>query len=141
MKSDLGKPAPPLPVLQPGNLIDELSQLSHNLLTAADTLEKDFESMSWAIERVATKRKPSSAKGAVKDCHILGHALRLSSLLANAGHRDLRVLISSNRADFADPSASVFHPEIATDAAAAGLRYAGSLEAALAQLQMIRNVP
>lgn len=34
--ADLGQPAPPPPVLPPGTLIDELEQLSRDLLTAAD---------------------------------------------------------------------------------------------------------
>lgn len=137
----LGDPAPPLPVIPPVNLIGKLEQLSHDLLATADTLEKDYDGMSWAIERVAAKRKPSSAKGAVKDCHILGHALRLSSLLTASGYRNSRVLVSSNRADFADPNADVFHPDIATEATAAELRYAGSLVAALAQLRAIGEIP
>jgi hypothetical protein len=57
----------------------------------------------------------------VKDCHILGHALRLSTLLAAAGYPNLRLLVSSNRSDFAAPNATVFHPDIVPDAAAAGL--------------------
>ncbi|HVA50937.1 MAG TPA: hypothetical protein VNH11_31635 [Pirellulales bacterium] len=139
--ADLGKPAPPLPVVPPGDLINELEQLSRELLTAADTLEKDYDGMSWAIERVAAKQKPSSAKGTVKDCHILGHALRLSSLLAAAGYPNSRVLLSSNRSDFAGPNADAFHPEIAPDAAVAGLRYAASLEAAVAGLRAIGEIP
>ena len=139
--ADLGKPAPPLPVVPPGNLIDELEQLSHDLLQAADTLEKDFDGMSWAIERVAAKRKPSSAKGTVKDCHVLGHALRLSSMLAAAGYPGSRVLVSSNRSDFADPNAAGFHPDIDPDAAAAGLRYAARLQVAIAELRAMGEIP
>lgn len=139
--ADLGQPAPPLPVVPPGNLIDEREQLSHDLLTAADTLERDYDGMSWAIDCVATKRKPSSARGTVKDCHILGHALRLSSLLAGAGFPNSRLLVSSNRADFADPNAKVFHPNVIQHAAAAGLRYAVSLEVAIAELRAVGEVP
>jgi hypothetical protein len=127
---DLGKPAPPLPILPPGNLIDELEQVSRDLLNSAVTLDRDYAGMSWAIGRVVAKQKPSSAKGAVKDCHILGHALQLSTLLGT-GYPRSRVLVSSNRSDFAAPIATLFHPDIAPDAAAAGLRYAASLEAPL----------
>jgi hypothetical protein len=139
--ADLGKPAPPLPIVAPGNLIDELEQLSHDLLMAADTLDRDYDGMYWAIDRVAAKRKPSSGKGMVKDGHILGHALRLSSMLAASGYPNSRVLVSLNRSDFADPNAAVFHPEIAPDAAAAGLRYAASLEVAIANLRAIGEIP
>jgi hypothetical protein len=139
--ADLGKPAPPLPVVSPGNLIDELEQLSRALLTAADTLDRDYDGMSWALDRVAAKQKPSSAKGMVKDCHILGHALRLSSMLAAAKYASSRVLVSSNRSDFAEPNATVFHPEIASDAAAAGLRYSASTEVALAGLRALGEIP
>ena len=139
--ADLGQPAPPLPVLPPGTLIDELEQLSHDLLMAADTLDRDYAGMSWAIDRVAAKQKPSSAKGTVKDCHILGHALRLSTLLAAAGYPNSRLLVSSNRSDFAAPNATVFHPDIFHDAAAAGLRYAISLEAAVADLRAAGEIP
>jgi hypothetical protein len=139
--ADLGQPAPPLPVLPPGTLIDELEQLSHDLLVAADTLDRDYAGMSWAMDRVASKQKPSSAKGTVKDCHILGHALRLSTLLAAAGYPNSRRLVSSNRSDFAAPNATVFHPDIVPDAAAAGLRYAISLEAAVADLQAAGEIP
>ena len=98
--ADLGQPAPPLPVLPPGTLIDDLEQLSRDLLMASTVLDRDHDGMSWAIDQVAAKRKPSSAKGPVKDCHILGHALRLSTLLG-AGYPKSRILVSSNRSDFA----------------------------------------
>jgi hypothetical protein len=139
--AELGQPAPPLPVLPPGTLIDELEQLSRELLMAADTLDRDHAGMSWAIDRVAAKQKPSSAKGMVKDGHILGHALQLSTLLATAGYPHSRVLVSSNRSDFAAPYATVFHPDIVPDAAAAGLRYAISLEAAVADLRAAGEIP
>ena len=139
--ADLGQPAPPLPALPPGALIDELEQLSRNLMTAADLLDRDYDGMSWAIDRVAAKQKPSSAKGTVKDCHILGHALRLSILLAAVGYPNSRVLVSANRADFAAPSATGFHVDILPHAAAAGLRYAVSLEAALADLRAGGEIP
>ncbi len=84
--ADLGQPVPPLPVLAPSALIDELESLSHDLLTAADVLDRGHAGMSWAIDRVAAKQKPSSTKGTVKDCHILGHALQLSSQLAAASY-------------------------------------------------------
>jgi hypothetical protein len=61
-----GRSAPPLPVLPPGTLIDELEQLSRDLLMAADTLDRDHAGMSWAIDRVAAKQKPSSAKGTTR---------------------------------------------------------------------------
>ena len=80
-------------------------------------------------------------KGTVKDCHILGHALRLSTLLAAAGYPNSRVLVSSNRSDFAAPNATVFHPDIALHAAPAGLRYAVSLEAAIADLRAAGEIP
>ncbi len=139
--ADLGQPAPPLPAVPPGALIDKLEQLSRDLLIAADTLDRDHAGMSWAIDRVAAKQKPSSAKGPVKDCHILGHALRLSTLLAAAGHPKWRMLVSSNRSDFAAPNATVFHPDIVPDAAAAELRYAISLEAAVADLRAAGEIP
>lgn len=139
--ADLGQPAPALPVLPPGTLIDELEQLSRDLLTAADELDRDLTAMSWAIDQVANKRKPSSAKGPVKDCHILGHALRLSHLLAGAHYPNWRVLVSSNRSDFAAPNATVFHPDIASYAVPVGLRYAVSLEAAVADLRAAGEIP
>ena len=139
--SDLAQPAPPLPVLAPGNLIDDLEQLSRDLLTASDELERDHDGMSWAIDRVAAKEKPSSTKGTVKDCNILGHALRLSTLLLVAGYPRSRVLVSSNRTDFAAPNATVFHQDIVPHAAAAGLQYAVSLEAAIANLRAAGEIP
>src|SRR5262249_22570100 len=111
--ADFGQPAPPLPVVSPGTLINELEQLSRDLLMAADTLDRDHFGMSWAIDRVAARQKPSAAKGTVKDGHILGHALRLSALLGAAGYPRSRVLVSSNRSDFAAPIAPLFHPDIA----------------------------
>jgi len=51
------------------------------------------------------------------------------------------VLVSSNRSDFAAPNATVFHPDIFHDAAAAGLRYAISLEAAVADLRAAGEIP
>jgi hypothetical protein len=139
--ADLGQPAPPLPVFAPGSLISELEQLSRDLLMAADTLDRDHAGMSWAIDRVAARQKPSSAKGTVKDSHILGHALRLSTLLAAAGYPNSRVLVSSNRSDFAAPNATVFHPDIIPDAAPAGLRYALALNAAVADLRAAGEIP
>jgi len=137
---DFGQPAPPLPVLPPGTLIDDLEQLSRDLLTAATVLDRDHDGMSWAIDQVAAKLKPSSAKGPVKDCHILGHALRLSTLLG-AGYPKSRILVSSNRSDFAAPNATVFHQDIAHEAAVAGLEYAVSLEAAVAALRATGEIP
>jgi hypothetical protein len=95
--ADLGQPTPPLPVLPLGTLIDELERLSHDLLMAADTLDRDHAGMSWAIDRVAAKQKSSAEKGTVKD----GQILRLSTLLATAEYPHSRVLFSSNRSDFA----------------------------------------
>lgn len=138
--SDLGQPAPALPVLSPGNLIDELVALSQGLLAAAARLDRDHDGMSWAIGRAAAKKKPSSAKGTVKDGHILGHALRLSTLLG-AGYPRSRVLVSSNRSDFAAPNRTLFHEDIAPEAAAAGLHYAVSLEAAIAILRAAGEIP
>ena len=92
----LGNEPPPLPVLPPGTLIHDLEQLSRNLLAVATVLDRDYAGMSWAIDCVAAKRKPSSAKGPVKDCHILGHALCLSASLGAAYPNSL-VLVSSNR--------------------------------------------
>jgi hypothetical protein len=139
--ADMGQLAPPLPALPPGTLIDDLEQLSRDLLFAADSLDRDHDGMSWAIDRVVAKQKPSSGKGMVKDCHILGHALRLSNLLAVAAYPHSRVLISSNRSDFAAPNATVFHPDIVPDAIATGLRYAISLEAAIADLRSNGEIP
>ncbi len=138
--ADFGQPAPPLPVLPPGTLIEDLEQLSRDLLTAATVLDRDHDGMSWAIDQVAAKRKPSSPKGPVKDCHILGHALRLSALLG-AGYPNSRILVSSNRSDFAKPNATVFHEEISHAAAAACLRYAVSLEAAVTDLRAAGEIP
>jgi hypothetical protein len=132
--ADLGQPAPPLPVLAPGTLIDDLEQLSRDLLMAATVLDRDHEGMSWAFDQVTAKLKPSSPKGPVKDCHILGHALRLSTLLG-AGYPRSRILVSSNRSDFAAPNATVFHQDITHAATTAGLRYAVSLEAAVTDLR------
>jgi hypothetical protein len=139
--ADLGQPAPPLPVLTPGTLIDDLEKLSRDLLAAASELDRDHAGMSWAIGRVAAKQKPSSKKGTVKDAHILGHALQLSAQLQAAGYPNWRVLVSSNTTDFAAPSATVFHEEIVPNAAAASLRYAVSLQAAIADLRVAGQIP
>ena len=136
--ADLGQPAAPLPGPS-RNSIDDLEQLSRNLLAVATVLDRDYAGMSWAIDCVAAKRKPSSAKGPVKDCHILGHALCLS--LAGCRLSQLAGLVSSNRSDFAAPNANIFHPEIAHEAALAGLEYAVSLEAAVAALRATGDIP
>jgi hypothetical protein len=138
--ADLGHLAPPVPVLPPGALIDELEDLSRDLLNAAETLGRDLDGMSWAIDRVAAKRKPSSAKGPVKDCHILGHALQLSTRLGPAYPKS-RLLVSSNKSDFAATSATVFHEHIEQEATNAGLRYAVSIEAAVADLRAAGEIP
>ncbi len=137
--ADLGLPAPPLPALPPGSLIDELERLSRDLLQASDTLDRDYDGMSLALDRVAAKLKPSSKNGTVKDCHILGHAIQVSTLLGR-GYPKSRVLVSSNRSDFAAPNSTVFHPDIARDAAVAGLGYAISLEAAIAELRVAGDI-
>ncbi len=139
--ADFGQPAPPLPVIPPGTLINELERVSRDLLMAADILDRDHGGMSWAIDRVAAKQKPSSAKGTVKDGHILGHALQLSSLLVAAGYPNSRVLVNSNRSDFAAPIVDLFHPDIVPHAAAAGLRYAVSLEDAVDDLRAAGEIP
>jgi hypothetical protein len=137
---DLAQPAPAPPVLPPGALIDELERLSRDLLTVAAVLDRDHDGMSWAIDRVRDKKKPSS-KGTVKDCHILGHALRLSALLQGSGYPKSRLMVSSNTSDFAAASAVVFHNDIVADAAAAGLEYAVSLEAAVDLLRARGEIP
>ena len=138
---EFGQPAPPLPALPPGTLMDEIENLSKELLDAAEVVERDHHGMSLAIDRVAAKLRPSSGKGPVKDCLILCHALRLSDLLRAAGYPRWRVLVSSNRSDFAAASATVFHQDIVNDANAAGLRYAVSLEAAVADLKASGEIP
>lgn len=138
--ADLGQPTPPLPVLPPGALVDGLERLSQELLAVADLLDRDPAGMSWAIDRVAAKRKPSSAKATVKGAYILGHALRLSALLGT-GYPHPRLFISSNRSDFAAANSNVFHTDIAPEATAAGLGYAASLEAALAELRATGEIP
>jgi hypothetical protein len=50
-------------------------------------------------------------------------------------------MVSSNRSDFASPNATVFHPDIVPAASAAGLRYAGSLEAAVADPRAAGEIP
>ena len=72
---------------------------------------------------------------------VLGHAIRLSTLLTAAGYPNSRVLVSSNRSDFAAPNATVFHPDINPDATNAGLQYAISLEAAIADLRAAGQIP
>jgi hypothetical protein len=139
--ADLGQPAPPLPVLAPGTLLDELETLSNDLLNLAEVLDRDPTCLTWAIDRVVTKRKPSSSDGTVKDCHILGHALRLSNLLMAAAYPRSRIFISSNREDFARKNRNVFHADIALVAAVAELGYAVSLEAALADLRTSGEIP
>lgn len=140
---EFGQPAPPLPALPPATLIDELEKLSKELLDAAEVIERDRHGMSSAIDRVAAKLKPASGKsqGQVKDCHILCHALRLSELLTASGYPRWRILVSSNKSDFAAPIATVFHQDIVNDANAAGLRYAVSLEAAVADLKAAGEIP
>ena len=51
------------------------------------------------------------------------------------------MLVSSNKSDFAAPNATVFHQDIVPAAAAAGPRYAISLEAAVADLRAVGEVP
>jgi hypothetical protein len=138
---EFGQPAPPLPALPPGALIDELEKLSKELLDSAEVIERDHHGMSAAIDRVAAKLKPSSGKGPVKDCHILCHALRLSDMLRAVGYPRWRALVSSNRSDFAAPNATVFHQDIVDDANAAGLRYAVSLEAVVADFKAAGEIP
>jgi len=140
---DLGQRAPPLPALSPGTLIDELEKLSKELLDAAEVIERDHHGMSLAIDRVAAKLKPTSgkSKGHVKDSHILCHALRLSDLLRAVGYPRWRALVSSNRSDFAAPNATVFHQDIVNDANAGRLRYAGSLEAVVADFKSAGEIP
>jgi hypothetical protein len=50
-------------------------------------------------------------------------------------------MVSSNRSDFAAANATVFHQEIVNDANLAGLRYAVSLEAAVADLKAAGEIP
>jgi hypothetical protein len=140
---EFAQPAPPLPALPPGTLIDELEELSKELLDAAEVVERDHHGMSLAIDRVAAKQKPSSGKavGQVKDSLILCHALQMSGLLTAGGYQRGRILVSSNKTDFAAAIATVFHQEIVNDANAAGLRYAVSLEAAVADLKAAGEIP
>jgi len=120
-------------------LIDNLVNLSKDLLDLAVKLGRDKDGMSWAIDRVAEKRKPST-KGAVKDSYILGHAIQLCRLLSSAYPKS-RVFISSNTDDFAEPRSTRFHREIAEEAKNVGLQYAVSLEASLDILKEQDEIP
>lgn len=97
---------------------------------------------TWELaHEFAQPAPPLPALPAGKDCHILCHALRLSNQLTAAGYPRWRLLVSSNREDFAAPNATVFHQDIVTDANAAGLRYAVSMEAAVADLKAAGEIP
>lgn len=78
-------PAPSPPTLL--SLVDDLTKLSEDMMAASTVLGRDHNAMSWAIDRVAAKKKPSDRAGKVKDCHIVGHAIAFSAQLQGSGFR------------------------------------------------------
>ena len=59
----LGQPAPPLPALPPGTLMDELENLSRELLDAAQVIERDLEARRVAVVPDAQRTKAQRTQG------------------------------------------------------------------------------
>src|SRR5712671_6574718 len=85
--------------------------------------------MSRAVDRIIAARLPARKKGTgAKDSVIVEHAIELTTQLRSAGFTRPSVFISSNTRDFAAPSSTAVHPDLATAFSAAQLGYAISLE-------------
>lgn len=112
-----------------GTLPTLLRQLSADLLAACVTMDHQAAAMSRAVNRIIAPRLPARKKGTgAKDSVIIEHAIELTSQLRTAGFMRPCVFVSSNTSDFAAPSSTAVHPDLATEFAAVQLDYAISLE-------------
>jgi hypothetical protein len=112
-----------------GTLPALLRQLSADLLAACVTMGHQAAAMSRAVDRIIAPRLPARKKGTgAKDSVIVEHAIELTTRLRAAGFTQPCVFVSSNTSDFAAPSSTAVHPDLATAFSAAQLDYAISLE-------------
>ena len=112
-----------------GTLPALLRRLSADLLAACVTMDHQAAAMSRAVNRIIASRLPARKKGTgAKDSVIVEHAIELTGQLRNAGFTQPCVFVSSNTSDFADPSSTAVHPDLATEFAGVQLDYAISLE-------------
>jgi hypothetical protein len=112
-----------------GTLPASLRRLSSDLLAACITMDHQATAMSRAVDRIIASRLPARKKGTgAKDSVIVEHAIELTRRLRDGGLTQPCVFVSSNTSDFAAPSSTNIHPELATDFSAVGLDYAISLE-------------
>ncbi len=134
-------PPTPTPV-RPLALHSALRRLAEDLLARAAVLARDPTCLARAVARVIAKRRPSHKKE-IKDSMNLEQCLELSAALRLGGLTHLRLLVSSNTQDFADPVAprGRLHPDLQAEFAAAGLVYHASLRAALAHLSRSGQLP
>jgi hypothetical protein len=133
----------PVPPPQLAQLPDELEQRSRSLLSGCQSIDRDPATRSAVIDRVLAKRRPWKDKDgrAIKDCHILEHCLAVARSLAGSTFPRWMMFVSSNTADFAGSDNVTLHPDLTAEFAAAGLRYAASLEYAVSDLQKAGEIP
>ncbi len=130
-----GAPLSSLPPSYSGaGLPAALAALAGTLLGRAVVLDRDDGCTARALDRVHHKARPSHV-GMVKDSIHLEHYLELCRHLHTSVFPERRVFVSSNRADFWEAkNRPDIHPDPASQVAAVGLEFFGSLEAALGSL-------
>jgi len=117
-------------------LPDQLKTLSETLRDATILLDVDFDALRRAFDRVIWAELPAKKGGkGAKDAVILEQALALARALRAAGSPQTCVFVSSNTNDFAVSRTTSLHPHLSPSFAAAKLRYAASLTAAVTLLR------
>jgi hypothetical protein len=122
-----------LPSYEMSGLASQLHNLSRNLLDASISIDPDNTIKTRAYDRVvATKKRPSTKGGELKDCTIFEEYLEVCRQLNTAGFSRKMVFCTSNTDDYCSPAATP-HADIATDClAVGGLIFTTNLSWALA---------
>ncbi len=118
----------------------DLEARSRALLTACRAINRDVGAANAALDRVVAKRRPSHKKE-VKDSYILEHCLVVARELGGTTFQKRMLFVSSNTKDFADPSSTAVHTDLASDFATAGLGFAGTIAIAVEQLRAASQIP
>lgn len=129
----LGKSPPPLPSVAGLDLAVGLRAVSEQLLNAATVLDRDMTCVGRALDRLASKRPPSS-QNQIKDSIHLEQCLELTRQVRTGGCNAPVVWVSSNKSDFGGM-------ELRAEFGNVGLEYKQTLQAAAGKLLTGRAQP
>ena len=114
-------------------LVENLVELSKQLLDTAVRLDRDEGCRSRASDRAIERIPPALLKSELKDCIIIEEYLAVCRELKPLGHRKRRVFCTSNKADYCLDSE--LYPRLAADFADVGLEFSMKLALAVHKVQ------